>query len=122
MAEQAAREAIASEVDIVVGLLFTASVRRARPILAASSVPVLALSNNISSASPGTVLGYLSEQQLDHLLGYAVSQNKTRVAILALKMHLVSRSSVMRQLVCRTWSATAADHVIITSHPLMRIV
>ena len=83
-AEQAAREAIASEVDIVVGPLFTASVRRARPILAASSVPVLALSNNISSASPGNwVLGYLPEQQIDHLLGYAVSQNKTRVAILA---------------------------------------
>ena len=83
-AEQAAREAVASEVDIVVGPLFTASVRKARPILAASAIPVLALSNNIESASPGNwVLGYLPEQQIDHLLGYAVSENKTRVAILA---------------------------------------
>ena len=83
-AEQAAREAVASEVDIVIGPLFTASVRKARPILAASAIPVLALSNNIESASPGNwVLGYLPEQQIDHLLGYAVSENKTRVAILA---------------------------------------
>ena len=83
-AEQAAREAIASAVDIVIGPLFTASVRKARPILAASAIPVLALSNNIESASPGNwVLGYLPEQQIDHLLGYAVSEHKTRVAILA---------------------------------------
>ena len=83
-AEQAARQAVASEVDIVVGPLFTAAVRKARPILAASAIPVLALSNNIESASPGNwVLGYLPEQQIDHLLGYAVSENKTRVAILA---------------------------------------
>lgn len=83
-AEQAAREAVASEVDIVVGPLFTASVRKARPILAASAIPVLALSNNIESAAPGNwVLGYLPEQQIDHLLGYAVSENKSRVAILA---------------------------------------
>ena len=84
LAEQAARQAVAADVDIVVGPLFTTSVRKARPILAASAVPVLALSNNISSAAPGNwVLGYLPEQQIDHLLGYAVSENKTRVAILA---------------------------------------
>ena len=83
-AEQAARQAVAAGVDIVIGPLFTASVRKARPILAASAVPVLALSNNIESASPGNwVLGYLPEQQIDHLLGYAVSENKTRVAVLA---------------------------------------
>ena len=83
-AEQAAREAVASEVDVVIGPLFTTSVRQARPILAASAVPVLALSNNVESASPGNwVLGYLPEQQIDHLLGYAVSENKTRIAILA---------------------------------------
>ena len=59
-AEQAAREAVASEVDIVVGPLIYRFVRKARPILAASAIPVLALSNNIESASPGNwVLGYL---------------------------------------------------------------
>lgn len=84
LAEQAARQAVASEVDIVIGPLFTASSRKARPIFAASAIPVLALSNNIESASPGNwVLGYLPEQQIDHLLGYAVSENKTRIGILA---------------------------------------
>ena len=83
-AEKAARQAVASDVDIVVGPLFTASVQKARPIFAASSIPVLALSNNIQSASPGNwVLGYLPEQQIDHLLGYVIGENKTRIAILA---------------------------------------
>ena len=83
-AEQSARQAVASDVDIVVGPLFTSSVQKARPILAASSIPVLALSNNVQSASPGNwVLGYLPEQQIDYLLGFAVSENKTRIAILA---------------------------------------
>ena len=83
-AEQSAREAVASDVDIDVGPLFTSAVQKARPIFAASSIPVLALSNNIQSASPGNwVLGYLPEQQIDHLLGFAVGENKTRIAILA---------------------------------------
>ena len=50
-AEQAARQAVASDVDIVVGPLFTQAVQKARPIFAASSIPVIALSNNIQSAS-----------------------------------------------------------------------
>ena len=83
-AEQSAREAVAADVDIVVGPLFTTAVQKARPILAASAIPVLALSNNIQSAAPGNwVLGYLPEQQIDHLLGFAVGENKTRIAILA---------------------------------------
>ena len=70
-AESAARQAVASDVDIVVGPLFTAAVQKARPILAASSIPVLALSNNIQSASPGNwVLGYLPEQQIDLFGGF----------------------------------------------------
>ena len=70
--------------DIVVGPLFTSAVQKARPILAASSIPVIALSNNVQSASPGNwVLGYLPEQQIDHLLGFAVGENKTRFGILA---------------------------------------
>ena len=84
LAEQSARQAVASDVDIVVGPLFTSAVQKARPILAASSIPVLALSNNIQSASPGNwVLGYLPEQQIDHLLGFAIGENRTKIAILA---------------------------------------
>lgn len=83
-AEEAARQAVAAQVDIIVGPLFTRTVHQIRPILANSGIPTLALSNNIGSAAPGNwVLGYLPEQQIDHLLGFAVSQNKTRVAILA---------------------------------------
>jgi hypothetical protein len=55
-----------------------------RTIFAASAIPAISLSNNIQAATPGQwVLGYLPEQQLDHLLGHAISGNSTEIAILA---------------------------------------
>ena len=83
-AADAAREAIEAEVDIVIGPLFTQSAIEARTILAASAIPAISLSNNVQAASPGQwVLGYLPEQQIDHLLGHAIAQNRTKIAILA---------------------------------------
>ena len=83
-AADAAREAIEAEVDIVIGPLFTQSAIEARTILAASAIPAISLSNNVQAATPGQwVLGYLPEQQIDHLLGHAIAQNRTKIAILA---------------------------------------
>lgn len=83
-ASEAARQAVAAEVDIVIGPLFTQSVLQSRTIFAASAIPTLSLSNNIQAASPGHwILGYLPEQQIDHLLGFAIAQNYSRIAILA---------------------------------------
>ncbi|MGB1474527.1 MAG: penicillin-binding protein activator, partial [Candidatus Puniceispirillaceae bacterium] len=83
-AADAAREAIEAEVDIVIGPLFTQSAIEARTILAASAIPAISLSNNVQAATPGQwVLGYLPEQQIDHLLGHAIAQNHTKIAILA---------------------------------------
>ena len=83
-AAEAARVAIDSQIDIVIGPLFTRSAMQVRTIFAASSIPAISLSNNIQAATPGQwVLGYLPEQQIDHLLGYAIAQNRNRIAILA---------------------------------------
>lgn len=84
LAGMAANEAVTSEVDIVIGPLFTQSVDKARPVLRQARIPALSLSNNLEAAAPGHwVLGYLPEQQIDHLLDYVITQNKTRVAIIA---------------------------------------
>ena len=83
-AAEAARNAVAADVDIVIGPLFTDAVSQARPILSGANIPVLALSNNLAAAAPGNwVLGYLPEQQLDHLLGHVVSAGKSRIAIVS---------------------------------------
>ncbi len=83
-AAEAAREAVAAQVDIVIGPLFTKSAMQTRTIFAGSATPAISLSNNIQSATPGQwVLGYLPEQQLDQLLGYAISEKNTKIAILA---------------------------------------
>ena len=83
-AAEAAREAVAAQVDIVIGPLFTKSAMQTRTIFAGSAIPAISLSNNVQAATPGQwVLGYLPEQQLDHLLGHAISENSTKIAILA---------------------------------------
>ena len=83
-AAEAAREAVAAQVDIIIGPLFTKSVMQTRTIFAASAIPAISLSNNVQAATPGQwVLGYLPEQQIDHLLGHAISENSTKIAILA---------------------------------------
>jgi len=83
-AAEAARAAIEAQIDIVIGPLFTRSAMQARTIFAASGIPAISLSNNIQAATPGQwVLGYLPEQQIDHLLGHAIAQNRNKIAILA---------------------------------------
>ena len=83
-AAEAARAAIEAQIDIVIGPLFTRSAMQVRTIFAASAIPAISLSNNIQAATPGQwVLGYLPEQQIDHLLGHAIAQNRNKIAILA---------------------------------------
>ena len=83
-AETAAREAILAETDIIVGPLFSDAVVPARQIANASGVPMLALSNNTAIAGTGSWLfGYLPEQQVDLLLGHALTAGRNKVGIIA---------------------------------------
>ncbi len=73
-----------NDVDIFIGPLFTNSVIAARSVASQHQIPMLLLSNNSAIVSPGSwLMGYLPEQQLDRLLGYAVTSGKTRFGIVA---------------------------------------
>ena len=82
-AAMAARQAIAAEVDIVVGPLFSQSVIAARSIIGQRGVPMLALSNNLQIADQASwLLGYMPEQQIELLLGHALTVGYSKIAIL----------------------------------------
>lgn len=83
-AEEAALAALAAEVDIIVGPLFSRSVVVARAIAGTRNVPMLSLSNNLDVADRTSwLLGYMPEQQIELLLGHALTAGHTRIAILA---------------------------------------
>ena len=82
--EEAARAALAAEVDIIVGPLFSRSVVVARAIAGTRNVPMLSLSNNLDVADRTSwLLGYMPEQQIELLLGHALTAGHTKIAILA---------------------------------------
>ena len=83
-ADMAAREAVQAEADIIVGPLFSDAVVPARQVAAQAGVPMLALSNNTEIADRGSwLLGYMPEQQVDLLLGHALTSGRNKVGIIA---------------------------------------
>jgi len=82
--EAAASQAVVAGADIVVGPLFSDAVVSARRIARQANIPMLALSNNLKIAGSGSwLLGYLPEQQVDVLLGHALTTGGNRVGIIA---------------------------------------
>jgi len=88
-AGNAAMTGLNSDVDIFIGPLFTEAVTHARAVTdqlrdGRSRPPMLLLSNNVDVASADRwLMGYLPEQQLDGLLGHAVSTGRRRFALIA---------------------------------------
>ena len=79
----AASQAVVAKADIIVGPLFSDAVVKARGIARAANIPMLALSNNLKIADRGSwLLGYVPEQQVDVLLGYALTSGRNRVGII----------------------------------------
>jgi branched-chain amino acid transport system substrate-binding protein len=82
--EAAASQAVVAGADIVVGPLFSDAVVSARRIARQANIPMLALSNNLKIAGSGSwLLGYVPEQQVDVLLGHALTTGGNRVGIIA---------------------------------------
>ncbi len=80
----AAQEAAETGVDIFIGPLFSESVQAARDAIGDADIPMLMLSNNIEVAKTNNwILGYLPEQQLDGLLGHAITIGKRSFAVIA---------------------------------------
>ena len=88
-AANAAMTGITSGVDIFIGPLFSDAVIEARAVMddfdgEHSLPPMLLLSNNVDmAATDHWLMGYLPEQQLDGLLGHAISEGKRKFALIA---------------------------------------
>ena len=88
-AGNAALNGIKSGVDIFIGPLFTDAVIQARAVTdyvadGQKKPPMLLLSNNVDvAATDRWLMGYLPEQQLDGLLGHAISEGKRKFALIA---------------------------------------
>ena len=82
--DAAASQAVIAKADIIVGPLFSDAVVSARAIAMKANIPMLALSNNLKIAARGSwLLGYVPEQQVDVLLGYALTTGQNKVGIIA---------------------------------------
>jgi len=81
---QAAAKAMQNGTDIIIGPLFSRSVEQVKQIADFNAIPMIVFSNNVNVAGAQRwVMGYLPEQQLDTLLGFAVAEGRERFAILA---------------------------------------
>ena len=80
----AANDAIASDVDVVIGPVFSDSVIAIKPIFKQFNIPVLSFSNNIDVAESGFwVLGYLPEHQISQLIDFAIARKKQNFGIIS---------------------------------------
>lgn len=82
-AEIAAQEAVAAGVKLVIGPVFSDSVRRAAPTILDAGLNMIAFSNNRSVAQPGVFLsGLLPETQIDRVVRFASSRGLRRIGAL----------------------------------------
>lgn len=83
-AEAAARSAVDAGANLLLGPVFSSSVRRVKPIADGGQVPMLAFSNNSTLAEPGAyILGLRPAQQVRRVVSYAVSEERRNFAVLA---------------------------------------
>ena len=83
-AEAAARSAIDAGANLLLGPVFSSSVRDVKPVADGGQVPVLAFSNNPAVAEQGTyVMGLMPAQQVRRVVSYAVQQGRRNFAVLA---------------------------------------
>lgn len=83
-AAAAAKLAVAADVDIIIGPLFTEAAVSARAIASQYNIPMLFLSNNTDIGQQGSwILGYAPEQQLDVALAHAINLGQQKFAVLA---------------------------------------
>ncbi len=82
-AKAAAEEAIKAGAGIIIGPLFSRSVKAAAPVALAAKVPLISLSNDPGVAGPGIyMLGASQESEVTRAIGYAAAQGRRRFAAL----------------------------------------
>lgn len=79
----AARDAIASEAQLLIGPLFAADVAAIKPVVQTSSVNMLALSTDVSLAEPGTyIMGFAPAPQVERVIAYTSRKGAQHFAAL----------------------------------------
>ncbi len=74
-AEEAARAAISEGAEVLIGPLFSSSVRRAGAVARASNVPMIAFSTDRTVAGDGVyLLSFLPEQEVKRITDFAMSE------------------------------------------------
>ncbi|MEH6496062.1 MAG: penicillin-binding protein activator [Pseudomonas marincola] len=83
-ASAAATAAIGEGAEIILGPLFSGSVKAVRPIAAAKNINVLAFSTDVTAAGGGVYLmGLTAHQQINRVLDFAYRQGLSRFAVIA---------------------------------------
>jgi ABC-type branched-subunit amino acid transport system substrate-binding protein len=83
-AAEAAEAAIRAGAQIILGPLLAPSVEAVAPLARAAGVQVVAFSNSRSVAGDGVfIMGFVPQQQVDAIVGYAAGQGLQRLAVLA---------------------------------------
>ena len=82
-ARAAADEAIREGVKVILGPLLGRAVAGAAQAATPAGVPVLSFSNDTTVAAAGVyVLGFLPQQDVDRIIGFAIAKGKKRIAAL----------------------------------------
>lgn len=82
-AAKAAEQAIAEGAQLIIGPLFSDSVRAVAPIAAKANVQIVTFSNNKDVAERGVFLfGFMPDQQVDRVLEEAFTRHKGRIGAL----------------------------------------
>ncbi len=82
-AQAAAQAAVADGADLIIGPLFSPSVRAAAQIASGAHKPMIAFSTDASVAQPGVyLLSFLVETYVDRIVDFAISKGKKSFAAL----------------------------------------
>ncbi len=82
-AKAAAEAAVQSGAELIIGPLFSTSVKAASPVTKAAGVPMIAFSSDESVAGDGVyLLSFLAGRDIPRIISYAVSQGKQKFAAL----------------------------------------
>lgn len=85
-AQAAAQAAVQEGAELIIGPLFSSSVKAVAPVAQAANIPVIAFSTDKNVATQGIyLLSFLPEQDVDRVIDYAVSSGRRNFAALVPK-------------------------------------
>lgn len=114
-ATRAATEALAAGAEVIIGPLFSESVRAAAVVARQANVPIVAFSSNTDVAGNGVyLLSFLARQEVDRIVVHAARQGRSRFAAL---IPDTTYGKVLRAEFERAVASQGATIVAVESYP-----